>query len=290
MKYSFFNKRIFCILLFYFSTISAQKVTFINNTDKPITIEIGRKEIIAKDHEKKELVDVTTRIKLKEIDRYIDIFLEPTEKLTITLEKNNTLHYTGDRASVFEYINGKLNIETFGKNNDYLKAVEKKNLGELTKYSELLLIDILKNIKQSNILSLENDTRAVKEMKSYIKYNWLLTILSCIQSQKNKSFVGQAVNYYYKKYSEADIPQYRCPTYYQYSAIETYAKYNDELATKLPTYPIIEHTTREKDQILQFLPKNCQKQYFKGKYDYLKHINSPEKEYYSKILNEKFND
>lgn len=288
MKYSFFNKRIFCIFLFYFSTISAQKITFINNTDKPITIENGNKEIIVKGHEKKELVDVTTRIKLKEIGRYVELFLEPTEKMVITLEKDKTLHYLGDRASVFEYINGNLNIDTFGKNDDYLKAIEKKNLGELTKYSELLLIDILKKIKQTNILFLENDTCAVKEMKSYIKYNWLLTILSCIQSQKNKNFAGQAVNYYFKKYSEADIPQYRCTSYYQYHAIETYAKYNDFLSIKLPTYPIIEHT--DKDNVLQFLPKNCQKHYFTKKYDYLNHINSPEKEYYSKILNEKFND
>ncbi|MFP3595788.1 hypothetical protein [Chryseobacterium sp. SIMBA_029] len=289
MKYSFSNKRIFCILLFYFSVVSAQKVTFINNTNTAVTIKNGDKEINIQEHEKKELADVTDILMLKEIDRSIYLFLEPTEKLTVTLEKGNKLHYAGNRALVYEYINGNLNADTYGKFNDYVKAVKNKNIGELAKYSELLLIDILRNIKQTTILPTENDSYATKKMKSYIKYNWLMTVFSAIDSQNYTSFSGNAFNYF-KKYIEADIPQYRCVTFYQYSVLENLARYNNLLEKKLPTYPIIEHTTTERDNINQFLPKTCQKYYFSNKYEYLNHLNSPEKEYYKKILNEKFND
>lgn len=290
MKYLFFNKRIASILLFYFSMANAQKIIFINNTDKFITIKNGTNEIIIKDHKKKELVNVMEEIMLKEINRAIYLFLEPTEKLTIVLEKDNKCHYIGDHAKVYEYINGNLNIETFGKLNDYIKAVEKKNFGELNIYSELLLLNILKKINQTSILPSEKDSLAIKKMKSYIKYNWLMTIISAIEIQNDKGFTKQALSYYYKKYLEVDIPLYKCWTYYHYRAIEALAKKNDVLQIKLPIYSIIEKVNTTRDNIQQFLPKNCQKYYFSNKYNYLDHISSPEKEHYKKILNEKFNN
>lgn len=292
MKYSFLKKRIYYILFFCFSTLGAQKILLINNTDYSIIVKNGKKEITINRNEKKELFDTKDGLALSNVNnlnRFIKMFLEPTEKLSISIEKDNTFIYNGDKASIHEYINEKLNIETFGKIKKYATAYEKKNIGELKIISEFLLLDILKNIKQLSILPSENDTNSIIKMKKYAKYNWIFTILSTVNGVgKDKSIKKEAINYYYKKYIEADIAHYNCEGFFPYSVLEILAKSNSLLQISLPVYPIIENT--DQDNINQFLPKDCQKFYFLGKYQYLEHINNPEKEYYKKVLDEKFND
>ncbi|KYH05722.1 hypothetical protein [Chryseobacterium cucumeris] len=291
MEKSYLSKRISYILLFYFSTFASQKVSITNNTGEIIVINNNQKEIVINDHEKKELPDITEGISVKNnnrLDKFINVFLEPKEKLNIIITNDNNIIYNGDKANIHEYINEKLNIETFGKINIYLNAIKKKNLGELKRSSELILLNIMNNIKQESIISADTENNSVKKMKNYIKYNWLNTIFSAVNSTENKNFSQEAIDYYYKKYIKTDILKFSCNDYYHYKIIEILAKNKDVLRIELPTYTIIE-TTKD-DNTNQYLSKSCQKFYFLNKFRYLDYINSSEKEFYQKILSEKFND
>lgn len=292
MKYSFINKGISCLLFFYFSSLFAQKIFIINNTDESITVNNDKKNIVINATEKKELFNITDRISLKnkgDMDRSINLFLEPADKITITVEKNNIIIYTGDKAILHEYLNEKLNIETFGKIKSYQKASEKKNIEEIKNTSELLISNVMKKATLPSLIFSPNDNESTKKLKTHIKYNWLYTIFSILETKdKDKNLKKDVINYYYKKYIESDIAEYSCNSFFQYHVIQVLAKNKDQLQIKMPIYPIIENT--DEDKVNQFLPKNCQKYYFLGKYQYLDHIDNPQKEYYKKVLSEKFND
>ncbi|KPH11984.1 hypothetical protein [Chryseobacterium sp. ERMR1:04] len=292
MKYSFIIKRIFFILLFYFSALDAQKILVINNSDESITVNNRKKDIVIKDRERKEISNINDRISLKNnknLDRFINLFLDPTDTIIITIKKDDGIIYTGNQAAIHEYLNERLNIETFGKMNIYQNVIEKKNIEELKNTSELLILDVMKKVKLSSLLFFHDDKEATKKLKNHIKYNWLYTIFSTIdREEKNKTLKKEVINYYYKKYIESDIPQYSCNGFFQYHVIQILAKNKNLLQIKMPIYPIIENT--DEDKFNQFLPKNCQKYYFLGKYQYLDHIDNPQKEYYKKVLSEKFND
>lgn len=291
MKHPFLTQGIFYILFFCFSALSAQKLTIVNSTTEPFTVKNGKKEVIIKDGDKKEFSNVANRISIianKNLNRSINIFLEPTEKLTITLKPDNMIFYAGNQANINEYFNEKLNVETFGKMKDYLNSTNKKNLAELKNTSELFLSGILKAINFSGVLLSPEDKGSVKKLKTHLKYNWLYTVLSPVVTQKDKTFTQEAIRYYYKKYIESDIAQYSCSGTYQYNVIEILAKNKELLQAEFPTYPIVEHT--DSDNINQYFPKSCQKFYFQKKYDYLEHINNSGQDYYKKVLTEKFNE
>lgn len=291
MKYLFQNKRMFFILLFLFSGLRAQKLTIINNTAKPIIVKNGKKETPLNSCDKKEFTE-TDRISInipEEPIQNINLFLEPTEKLNITVDKDKKIIYTGDQAALHEYINEKIVIETYGKLDIYYSIEDKKNIGELKNVSELFLVDILKKSNLSNILISPDDKHSKKRLKNYVKYLWLYTLFITIDRQNlEKTFKKEAINYYYKKYIETDIPKFSCTTFLQHKIIEVVAKNKSVLPAELPTYPIVEHT--DEDTINQYLPQNCQKQYFQQKYNYLEHTNGHNKEYYKKVLIEKFNE
>ncbi|OCA80629.1 hypothetical protein BBH99_00585 [Chryseobacterium contaminans] len=289
MKYLFQHKRMFFILLFLFSGVKAQKLTVINNTGKPIIIKNGKKDITLNNRDKKEFTETNTiTINIpNELIQNMALFLEPTEKLNLSIEKDNKFVYTGDQAERHEYLTQQLAIETFGKINTYEQIGQKKNISELKNTSELLLVDILKKIKLSNITVSPEDKISIKRLKNYIKYNWLYTLFTTIDHH-DKNFKKEVLNYYYKKYIETDIPKFSCTASLHYKVIEILAKNRSLLSMELPTYPIVEHT--DDDAINQYLPQNCQKQYFWQKYNYLEHINGHNKEYYKKVLREKFNE
>lgn len=290
MKCLFLNKRISCILLFYFSFLPAQKVIINNKTYEPIIIKHNNVETTINTNSKSEFSEVNTiliKSKTDDLNRTIDLFLESVDKLTISIEKDNKIVYTGDQANLHEYINEKLNIETFGKMNTYQQIGEKKNAGELKNTSELLLIDILKKAKLSSVVVSPEDKFSIKRLKNYIKYNWLYTIFFTI-NQQDKIFKKKIMNDYYKRYIETDIKKYHCNNSLLYNVIEILAKNKNLLQIEIPIYPIVEHT--EDDGTNQYLPQSCQKQYFITKYKYLEHINGHNKEYYKKVLIEKFND
>lgn len=279
----------FFILLFLFSAVRAQMLTIINNTDNPIIVKNGKKEITLNKRDKKEFIDTNTiSITIpNNLNQNINLFLEPTEKLNIALEKDKKFVYTGDKAALHKYLNETLNVDTFGKINTYEQIGQKKNIGELKNISELLLVDVLKKTKLPNIVVSSEDKISTKRLKNHIKYNWLYTLFSTLD-RKETSFKKEAINYYFKKYIETDIPKFSCTTSFHYSVIEVIAKNKSLLSAELPTYPIIEHT--DDDNINQYLPQNYQKQYFQQKYNYLEHINGHNKEYYKKVLREKFNE
>ena len=56
----------------------------------------------------------------------------------------------------------------------------------------------MNNIKQESIISADTENNSVKKMKNYIKYNWLNTIFSAVNSTENKNFSQEAIDYYYK--------------------------------------------------------------------------------------------
>jgi hypothetical protein len=291
LKILFNYKRIFYILLFYYSALSSQKLTIINNSAGSVTIKNSKSEVILKSGNKKELSDVTERISIngtQYLDRFLTIYLEPVEKLIITIKKDNTIAYTGDQADINEYLNEKLNVDTFGKMKDYLKVSEKKDLNPLKINSELFLTDVLKKVNLKNVIFSTEDNSTTKKIKNHIKYNWLYTIFSTVTSLKDKNFTKQVINYYYKKYIDSDITEYNCNGVFPYNVMVILAKNKDIVPVKLPIYPIVEHT--DSDSINQYLPRSCQKFYFLDKYRYLDHINDPQKNYYEKVLNEKFND
>lgn len=287
--YSFLNKRMFFILLFLFSGLRAQKLTITNNSGNPIIIKNGKKEVTLNNRDKKEFTE-TNNVSINTLNEFIQnitLFLEPTEKLNITIEKNNKFVYTGDQAERHEYITQQLNIDTFGKINTYEQIGQRRNSGELKNASELLLLDILRKTELPNIIISPKETISIRRLKNYIKYNWLYTLFTTINHQ-DKHFKKEALNYYYKKYIETDIPKFSCATSLQYRVIEVLAKNKSLLPAELPTYPIVERT--DDDTINQYLPQNCQKQYFQEKYNYLNHIEGHNKEYYNRILKEKFNE
>ena len=288
-KYSYLNKRIPYILLFCFSALGAQKITIINNTDEPIIVKNGKKEEVVKEHRKNDFSD-TSRLAISgqsTFSKYINLFLEPTDKLSIAIEKDKSTIYTGNQAALNQYINEELTEDTFGKINAYESAGEKKNINELKNTSELLFADILRKAKLSSILVSSEDKISVKRLKTYMKYNWLNTIFFTLNRQ-DKTFKKEALNYYYKRYIEMDIAKYSCGSSFQYGVLETLVKNKDLLQAELPTYPIVEHT--DDDAINQYLPQNCQREYFLIKYKYLDHINGHNKEYYQRVLREKFNE
>ncbi|WP_139259655.1 hypothetical protein [Chryseobacterium sp. OV279] len=291
MKHSFLTQGIFYILFFCFSTLTAQKFTISNSTSESLTVRNGKQEVMIKDGDKKEFSNIANRISVtgsQNLNRSILIFLEPTEKLIITLKQGNAIFYTGDQPDIHEYLNEKLNVETFGKMRDYLNATNKKNIGELKNTSEIFLSDVLKKVKLSSVLVSPEDKSSTKKLKNHIKYNWLYTVLTSMNSQKDRAFTQQGLSYYYKKYIESDIAQYSCNSVYQYNVIEILAKNKELLQVEFPNYPIVEHT--DSDNINQYLPKSCQRFYFQKKYDYLEHINDPGQDYYKTVLTEKFNE
>nr|WP_315031828.1 hypothetical protein [uncultured Chryseobacterium sp.] len=290
-QYIFLNKRIAYILLFLFSAIKAQKLTITNNTDNPIIVKDGKKEVTINSKDKKEFNETNTAYinVSNDFHQNIILFLEPTEKLNIAIEKDQKFVYTGDQAALHEYINERLTLETFGKTNIYYNIEDKKNIGELKNTSELLLLDILKKSKISNILITPEDKNSVKRVKTHIKDQWLYTLfLTFDRANLDNAFKKEAINYYFKKYIEPDIAKYNCSYSLRYLVIKTLAKNKSLLQAELPMYPIIEHT--DDDEINQYLPQNCQREYFRNKYKYLEHINGHNKEYYKKVLIEKFND
>lgn len=289
MKYSYLSKRIFFILLFSFFALQAQKVTLINNTGEAVTIESGKTEMVITPNHKKELLS-TDRFSISspnDLNRFINIFLEPADEMNISIDSKNQLAYTGHHSSLHKYLNEQLNIDTFGNIILYENAGNRKNIGELKNSSELLLVAIMKKVNLKNIMISSEDTNSTKRLKNHIKYNWLTTIFSTI-SKKDKDFRKEVVNYYFKKYIETDIKKYSCNGSFPYTVLETLVKNKDLLEGELPIYPIIEHT--EDDHINRYLPTGCQRQYFRNKYNYLEHINGPNKEYYKNVLKEKFND
>lgn len=291
MKYSFTDKRMFFILLFLFSAVRAQMLIITNNTGNAIIIKNGKNEVTLNNKDKKEFTE-TNNVIIKipnSLNQNINLFLEPTQKLNISIEKDQKFVYTGDQAALHEYINEKLTIETFGKTSTYYNIEDKKNIGELKNTSEMLLVDILKNSKLPNILISPDDKYSVKRLKNYIKYQWLYTLfLTFDRPNLDKIFKKEAINYYFKKYIESDIAKYSCDYSLRYLVIKTLAKNKTLLQAELPIYPIVEHT--DDDNVNQYLPQNCQKQYFQEKYNYLEHINGHNKEYYKKVLIEKFNE
>lgn len=288
MKYSFLNKRItFGILLFCFITLQSQNITVINATNEPVMIKNNNQSVKLNNESKKEFSGVNSiSINGSNLSRTINIFLEPKEKLSITIEKDKNLLFTGNHSFLHEYISETLNVDLFGKIPLYEQIGEKKNFNELKTVSELLLVDILKKVKLSSIIVSPEDKDSTKRLKNHIKYNWLSTLFSTF-NRRDKTFRKEALNYYYKKYIETDIKTYRCSNFLDYSIIETLAKNQEFLQINLPTYPIVEHTDEDS---IQHLPISCQKQYFIDKYNYLEHINGHNKDYYKRILVEKFND
>ncbi|WP_336962459.1 hypothetical protein [Chryseobacterium contaminans] len=282
MKYSFIYTRMFFILVFLFSGVKAQTLTITNNAGNPIIIKSSKKEVTLNNRDKKEFTE-TDKISItipNDLNQNINLFLEPTEKLNITVEKSNKFVYTGDRAKLHEYLNEKLNTDTFGKINTYEQISQKKNHGELEKVSELLLVNVLNKTGLSNIVVSSEDKISIRRLKNYIKYNWLYTIFPTLD-RRETSFKKEAINYYFKKYIEKDIPKFSCTTTFHYSIIEILTKNKSLLPTELPTYSIVEHT--DDDNLNKYLPQNCQKQYFQEKYNYLEHINGYNKEYYKKF-------
>ncbi|MBP2617458.1 hypothetical protein [Chryseobacterium jejuense] len=289
MKYSFIHKRMFFILLFLFSAVRAQTLIITNNTGRAIIIKNGKNEVTLNNRDKKEFTE-TNRIEIKISDnkfRYINLFLDPTDKLKTTMGKNDEMIYSGDKAALHKYLTETLNVDTFGKINTYELIGQKKNIGELKNVTELLFLDVLKKVQLPNIVVSPEDKMSIRRLKNYIKYNWLYTIFSTLD-RRETAFKKEAINYYFKKYIETDISRFSCTTSLHYSVIEVLAKNRSLLQTELPTYPIVEHT--DNDNINKYLPQNCQKQYFQEKYNYLEHINGHNKEYYKKVLREKFNE
>ncbi|SDI62970.1 hypothetical protein [Chryseobacterium jejuense] len=148
-------------------------------------------------------------------------------------------------------------------------------------------MDVLKKTKLPDIVVYSEDKISTKRLKNHIKYNWLYTVFSTLD-RKETSFKKEAINYYFKKYIETDIKKYHCNNSLLYNVIEILAKNKNLLQIEIPIYPIVEHT--EDDSTNQYLPQSCQKQYFQQKYNYLEHINGHNKEYYKKVLREKFNE
>lgn len=291
------EKILLIVLLFLFSTAFSQKITVENKSGFAIDIKFNNRKIHLTSGSKniiseKDITSLKVMFNNKNKSNLnIPVFLTADERLQLIIEGDNKpIEFRGDKDSLHTYIANQQHYILYKNVVKYQEIYNKKrNNQELINFSELVLADYLNKIKSLNASPLGTKDERYKRMETYAVDDWLSSLYLILTGNKNLNLQSkELVLYYYNKYLQKDIERYSCEFRFQYEIISTLAKYSNQLNIILPKYAITEHT--EDDAVNQYLPEKCQEYYFKVQLKYYDALNSPKKEYYEKVLKEKFND
>ncbi|MEY8761314.1 hypothetical protein [Chryseobacterium tongliaoense] len=296
-----YSKRIFSILLlFLFFNLFSQKIAIDNKNDYALTIKYKDQKIKLKGGESKTISGNEIRYlnimydNGKNISKDVPLFLKPDESLKMTIgnyDQDHFIKFKGDRDSLHSLVVNQQHWILYINEAKYIDIYyKKKNTQGLINFSTIVLADYLNKIKKSlNASPLDKEDEIYKRIGKYAINDWLSSVYLIFSGSKTLDLrTREVVLYYYNKYLKRDIEDYSCEYKIQYNTIEVLAQHINQINIALPKYPIIENTGD--DAVNQYIPQSCQKYYFINKLKYSNHINSPEKEYYEKVLKEKFNN
>lgn len=285
------------LLLFLFSTTFSQKIIVENKNGFPIEIRCKNHKIHLKSGEKKsippekEINFLKVRFDNKNKSNLnIPLFLAANESVQLIIEGDNKpVEFRGDKDSLHSYIANQQHYILYRNVIKYQEIYNKNKNRELINFSELVLNDYLNKIKSLNSSPLGTKDERYIRIEKYVVNDWISSLYLILTGSKNLSFQSkELILYYYNKYIQKDSEDYNCEYHQQYDIMSTLAKYSNQLNITLPKYAITEHT--EDDAVNQYLPEKCQEYYFKIQLKYYDALNSPKKEYYEKVLKEKFKD
>jgi hypothetical protein len=294
-----YSKRIyFVLLLLLYSTLLSQQITIENKNNFAVEIAYKNQKVILKGGESKTISDrdiaylylQNSNKKNMETHR-VPIFLHFKDSLKITIDDfNKPIEFKGKNESLHNIIVNQQHYILYKHIAKYQDILyNKRNTRELINFSELVLRDYFNKINKSFNASLDKDSEIYKRMEKYVINDWLASVYLFLTGGKTLDLRSrELILYYYNKYIKKGIEHYNCEYKVEYNIISDLAKWINQMNINLPKYPIIENT--KDDSINQYLPQSCQKYYFINYFNYYDHINSPQKEYYKKILKEKFNN
>ncbi|MDQ0595397.1 hypothetical protein QFZ37_003766 [Chryseobacterium ginsenosidimutans] len=297
---SLYDKRILSILLsFLFLYVSGQQITIENKNIFPIEITYKNHIVKLNEGEKKTIIDkeidylnIEYDNGRKIISQYIPILLNSNESLNMTIINNNdgTIEFEGDKVALHNLVVNQQHYVLYKNVGNYQDILYKKrNTKQLINFSEFVLADYLIKIKTLNASPLGTEDKIYKRIEKYVINDWVSSLYLVLTGNKTLDFQRkELVLYYYNKYLTKDIQNYNCEYKVQYDVIRDLVPYIDQINITFPKYPIIENT--EDNNINQYLPQSCQRFYFKNNYNYFYYLNNPKKDYYKKILKEKFNN
>jgi hypothetical protein len=273
---------------------SAQKLTIDNKSDFPVEIEYSHKKFEIGVNQKKTIneKDRITNISIfykndKKLKRDISLFLNPQESLSINLRKD-TIKFKGDKEALHDYVyhhelEGCLTL----KIGEYQKYAQNNDAKGFIRTSELALADVLAKVERLNNSSSGREDIHYKEIEKLAKERWFFTVFVNFNGSQLDNTGKELMLYYFEKYFKKDIATYSCDSWSEYDIIRRYSQNIKLLNLKLPKYEIVEHS--EDDEVNQYMPAKCQREYFRGSYNFWadkKDLVKAEK--YKKILTEKF--
>jgi hypothetical protein len=281
------------ILLFLvFSYMSpAQNITINNKSNFPIEVTYAQKKVDIGDNQKKT-INVKNEGNILSVfyknhkKRDIYLFLNSLESLNINIKQDSVI-FTGDKSSLHDYVNGRLENYLTLKIPEYQKYYQNNDAKGFIHTSEMYLGDVLKKVAQLNNSPSGREDMHYKEIERMAKDRWFFTVFMSFGSSKIDNTEKELMLYYFEKYFKKDIATFSCSSWVDYDILRRYSLSRKLLNLNLPKYEIIEHT--DEDEINQYLPAKCQEYYFRSSFDFWVHKKDTVRaEKYKKILTEKF--
>ncbi len=293
----YLNRKVYIILfLLLFLWGSGQKISIENKNTSVITLRYNNNKVKLKTGETKTITGKDLNFLYitlndgKSTEQALPIFLNSGESLDITVNDYNDVDFKGDKGELHKMIVNQQHTILYKNVVKYQNIFySKKNTKELINFSELILSEYLAKIRSLNASPLGREDERYKRMEKYAVQDWISSLFLFLTGKKTLDHQSKELMlYYYNTYMVKDIENFDCDVRSQYSNLSELARYSSQLGISLPTYTLIEKT--EDDSVNQYLPEKCQAYYFKNKFNYYNKINSEDKEYYLKVLKEKFNN
>lgn len=292
------DKRIFSILLlFFFKGIFGQQITVNNKNSFPIQIEYNNSKVKINGNDKKIIIDKNIKyLNIKyfngtnTIFKHIPILINDSESLSLSVINNyeKSIQFEGDKDKLHDLIVNQQHYLLYKNIVRYQDLYYKSNKPtELINASHIVLGDYLNKIKVLSVSASDKDKEVSERAEMYAINEWVASLFLMLTESKTLELnTKELILYYYTQYIKKGFKN--CDYRAQYDIMIDLARYVNQLKISLLKYPVIEDT--EDNSINQYLPESCQKFYFRNKLNYYDKINSQKKEYYKKILKEKFND
>jgi hypothetical protein len=215
------------------------------------------------------------------------VFLSPQESLNINLRKDS-VKFKGDKDALHDYVYRGYWYYLSLKIGEYQKYAKNNDAKGFIRTSEMYLADVLTKVERLNNSPSGREDIHYKEIEKLVKDRWFFTVFVSFNGGQLDNTGKELMLYYFEKYFKKDIATYSCDdSSYQYEIIKKYSQNMKLLNLKLPKYEIVEHS--EDDEVNQYLPAKCQRDYFRGSYNFWVHKKDLVRaEKYKKILEEKF--
>lgn len=292
MKYVRFKKSSKILLFVVFSYMCpAQNITINNKSNFPIEVKYAQKKVDIGDNQKKTINlknegNILSVFYKNHKKRNIYLFLNSHESLNINIKQDSVI-FTGDKSSLHDYINERLENDLTLKISEYQKYYQNNDAKGFIRTSEMYLADVLKKVAQLNNSPFGREDIHYKAIERKAKELWFFTVFISFGSSKINNTEKELMLYYFEKYFKKDISKFSCNSWSDYNILRRYSLFRKSLNIDLPKYEIIEHT--DEDEINQYLPAKCQEYYFRSSFDFWVHKKDTVRaEKYSKILTEKF--